>query len=93
MLHDGVIYRHLVLTRPAMLRQTFDQHAGALLSPLMRCGVQCLEAVFSWVSGRALQGGYIVGIQTHGRNGPYNPHLHFLAISGGWDPQARPWTT
>ena len=91
MLHEGVSYRHLVLTMPAMLRQTFYQHAGVLLSPLMRCGVQCLEDVLSRVSGRALKGGYIVVIQTHGRNGQYNPHLHFLATSGGWDPQARQW--
>ena len=91
MLHDGVIYRHLVLTMPAMLRTTFYQHAEGLLSPLMRCGVQCLDDVFSRVSGRTLQGGYIVVIQTHGRNGQYNPHLHCIATSGGWDRQARQW--
>ena len=43
----------------------------------MRCGVTCLDDVFSRVSGRALKGGYIVVIQTHGRNGQYNPHLHY----------------
>jgi hypothetical protein len=57
----------------------------------MRCGVRCLDDVFSHVSGKNLKGGYSVVIQTHGRNGPYNPHLHFLATSGGWDPQARQW--
>ena len=30
-------------------------------------------------------------IQTHGRNGQYNPHLHIIATSGGWDAQARQW--
>ena len=54
----------------------------------MRCGVRCLDDFFSRVSGRALKGGYIVVIQTHGRNGQYNPHLHIIATSGGWDPQA-----
>ena len=37
------------------------------------------------------QGGYIVVRQTHGRNGRYNPHLHIIATSGGWDPQAPQW--
>ena len=91
MLHEGVIYRHLVLTMPAMLRQTFYHYAGVLLSALMRCGVRCLDDVFSRVSGHALKGGYIMVIQTHGRNGQYNPHLHIIATSGGWDPQARQW--
>lgn len=91
MLHEGVIYRHMVLTMPALLRTTFYQHAQDMLSPFMRCGVQCLDDCFSRVSGRALKGGYIVVIQTHGRNGQYNPHLHIIATSGGWDPQARQW--
>jgi hypothetical protein len=91
MLHEGVIYRHIVLTMPAMLRQTFYQQAQALLSPCMRCGVQCLDDCFSRVSGRALKGGYIMVIQTHGRHGQYNPHLHCIATSGGWDQQAQPW--
>ena len=30
-------------------------------------------------------------IQTHGRNGQYNPHLHVIATSGGWDPAAQQW--
>jgi len=57
----------------------------------MRCGVRCLDDVFSRVSGTHLKGGYIVVIQTHGRNGQYNPHLHIIATSGGWDQQAQQW--
>src|SRR6516165_9370282 len=91
MLHEGVIYRHIVLTVPEILRKTFYQQAQAVLSPFMRCGVRCLDDVFSRASGRTLQGGYIVVIQTHGRNGQYNPHLHIIATSGGWDAQARQW--
>jgi Putative transposase/Transposase zinc-binding domain len=91
MLHEGVIYRHIVLTVPALLRQTFYQQSQAVLSPFMRCGVRCLDDVFSRVSGQTLKGGYIVVIQTHGRNGQYNPHLHIIATSGGWDQQARQW--
>jgi len=57
----------------------------------MRCGVTCFDDVFTRVSGRALQGGYIVVIQTHGRNGQDNPPLHLIATSGGWDRQTRQW--
>jgi hypothetical protein len=91
MLHDGVIYRHIVLTMPAMLRNTFYQQGKVVLSPFMRCGVRCLDDVFSRVSGTSLKGGYIVVSQTHGRNGQYNPHLHIIATSGGWDPKAKQW--
>jgi putative transposase/transposase-like zinc-binding protein len=91
MLHEGVIYRPIVLTMPAILRTTFYQHAGELLSGFMRCGVRCLDDFFSRVSGKALKGGDIVVIQTHGRNGQYNPHLHIIATSGGWDPEAQQW--
>ena len=91
MLHEGVIYRHIVLTVPAILRQTFYQQSQALLSPFMRCGVTCLDDVYGRVSGTSLKGGYIVVIQTHGRNGQYNPHLHVIATSGGWDAETRQW--
>ena len=57
----------------------------------MRCGVRCLDDVFSRVSAKTLKGGSIVVIQTHGRNGQYNPHLHIIATSGGWDRQASQW--
>src|SRR5262249_60477521 len=73
------------------LRKTFYQQSQAVLSPFMRCGVRCLDDVFSRVSGKHLTGGYIVVIQTHGRNGQYNPHLHIIATSGGWDQQAKQW--
>jgi hypothetical protein len=91
MLHEGVIYRHIVLTVPALLRPTFYQQSQLLLSPFMRCGVTCLDDVLSRVSGKSLKGGYIVVIQTHGRNGQYNPHLHIIATSGGWDAEAKQW--
>jgi hypothetical protein len=91
MLHAGVIYRHIVLTVPDVLRTPFYQNSEALLSSFMQCGVKCLDDFFSTVSGKALKGGYIVVIQTHGRNGQYNPHLHIIATSGGWDEQAQQW--
>jgi hypothetical protein len=91
MLHEGVIDRHMVLTVPDVLRTPFYQNAEALLSPFMKCGAQCLDDFLSTVSGKALKGGYSVVVQTHGRNGQYNPHLHILATSGGWDEQAQKW--
>jgi hypothetical protein len=90
-LHAGVIYRHIILTVPAMLRTTFYHNATVLLSAFMRCGVTCLEDCFSEVRGKALRGGYIVVLHTHGRNGHYHPHLHIIATSGGWDRKASQW--
>jgi Putative transposase/Transposase zinc-binding domain len=91
MLHEGVIYRHIILTVPAMFRPTFYQNATVLLSALMRCGVQCLDDFYSEVRGKALKGGDIVVLHTHGRNGQYHPHLHLIATSGGYDGQGQRW--
>jgi hypothetical protein len=41
-LHSGVIYRHTVLTVPAMLRDTFYQNSKTVLSAFLRCGVRCV---------------------------------------------------
>jgi hypothetical protein len=90
-LHEGVIYRHIILTVPAMFRTTFYHNAAVLLSALMRCGVQCLDDFYSEVRGKALQGGYIAVLHTHGRNGHYHPHLHLMATSGGFDGQGQRW--
>src|SRR5438445_3370584 len=90
-LHEGVIYRHIILTVPAMFRTTFYQNAAVVLSAFLRCGAQCLDAFYSTVKGTPLQGGYITVLHTHGRNGQYHPHLHVLATSGGYDAQADRW--
>ena len=42
-LHEGVIYRQIILTVPAMFRTTFYQNAAVVLRAFMRCGVQCLD--------------------------------------------------
>ena len=91
MLHEGVIYRHIILTVPALFRSTFYQNATVVLSAFMRCGVQCMDDFFSEVRGKALRGGYIVVLHTHGRNGQYHPHLHLIATSGGYDGQGQRW--
>jgi hypothetical protein len=91
MLHEGVLYRHIILTVPAMFRTTFYQHAAMVLGAFMRCGAQCLDDFYSEVRGQALKGGYITVLHTHGRNGQYHPHLHLLATSGGYDAQGARW--
>jgi Transposase zinc-binding domain/Putative transposase len=90
-LHEGVIYRHIILTVPAMCRATFYQHAAVGLSAFMRCGAQCMDDFYSTVKGKALRGGSIIVLHTHGRNGQYHPHLHLLATSGGYDAQGARW--
>jgi hypothetical protein len=90
-LHEGVISRHSILTVPAMFRTSFSQNAAVVWSAFMRCGGQCLEDFSSEVRGKALRGGSITVLHTHGRNGQYHPHLHLLATSGGYDDQGERW--
>jgi hypothetical protein len=90
-LHEGVIYRHIILTVPAMFRTPFYQNAAVVFSAFMRCGRQCLDDFYSEVRGKALRGGSITVLHTHGRNGQYHPHLHLLATSGGYDDQGERW--
>jgi hypothetical protein len=90
-LHEGVIYRHIILTVPAMFRTTFYHNAAVALNALMRCGAQCLDDFYSTIKGKPLRGGYITVLHTHGRNGQYHPHLHLLATSGGYDGAGERW--
>src|SRR3989441_9054351 len=90
-LHEGVISRHIILTVPAMFRTAFYQNAAVVFSAFMRCGGQCLDDFYSEVRVRALRGGYITLLHTHGRNGQYHPHRHLLATSGGYDAQGERW--
>ncbi|MCP4271170.1 MAG: transposase [Gammaproteobacteria bacterium] len=91
MLHEGVIYRHIVLTVAEVLRKQFYGYDEELLGALCRCGVKCLDEFFSNVSRKKVKGGYIVVLQTHGRNGQYNPHLHIIATSGGLEEETGKW--
>ena len=74
-----------------MFRTTFYHNAALLLSALRQCGVQCLDDFYSEVRGKALKGGYIAVIHTHGRNGQYHPHLHLIATSGGYEASGERW--
>ena len=92
-LHGGMIYRHMVLTIPEQLRGAFykARHDRCLLSAFMRCGYECLEDVVTTVLRRKLKIGTIVVVQTHGRSGHYNPHLHIIMTSGGINEDLGSW--
>ena len=90
-LYEGVIYRHIVLTVPEKLRATFYTNGEKLLGKVMATGVKCLDDFFSYVSRKEIKGGDIVVLQTHGRNGHYNPHLHIIATSGGLEKKSGKW--
>jgi hypothetical protein len=79
----GVTYRHIVLTVPDFLHPWFYRNPGKLLSPFMRAGNACLLDVFATSAGVPLDIGSIIVLQTAGRSGNYNPHLHILVTEGG----------
>jgi hypothetical protein len=51
--------------------------------------VDCLRSFYNTIKRKKLQVGFIVVLQTHGRNGSYHVHLHIIAISGGLDKNNR----
>ena len=83
----GVTYRHIVLTVPDFLRHWFYRNPGTLLSPFMRAGNACLLDVFATCARIDLDIGSISVLQTAGRPGNYNPHLHILVTEGGITPK------
>jgi len=83
-LFDCMCYRHIVLTMPCFMSELFS-HKLCLLSALPRCGSNCLKDFYSRIKRKDLIPGFIVVLQTHGRNGSYNVHLHIIATSGGLD--------
>jgi len=84
----GVTYRHVVLTLPEYLRIWFFRDP-TLLSPLMRAGHACLKDILNTCAGVTLDIGNIIVLQTAGRSGHYNPHLHILMTAGGLDPREQ----
>ncbi len=81
-LFEGVSYRHVVLTVPEDLRIHFHRHRR-LLSDLMKCGVSMLTDAVSVFKRKEIELGFVVVLQTAGRSGKWNPHLHILMTSGG----------
>jgi len=92
-LQPGLKYRHMILTVPEQLRKYFyrDRQKGKLLSALMRCGHECLEGVVSRAVRQKIKIGSIIVVQTHGRSGRYNPHLHIIMTSGGINESTGRW--
>jgi hypothetical protein len=87
MLFEGVRYRHLVLTVPEALRVWFYRHPAELYAGLMKIASAMMDDAVSRAKGRELELGYIVVLQTAGRAGNYNPHLHIIMTDGGLDPE------
>jgi len=86
----GVTYRHVVLTMPDFLHPWFYR-GPKLLSPFMRAGNAFLLDLLQTYTGMELDIGAVIVLQTAGRSGHYNPHLHILVTAGGLNPQGQ-WT-
>jgi len=84
----GVSYRHVVLTMPDFLHKWFYRNP-TLLGHFMRTGNACLEDSLKTCTGTKLDIGNIIVLQTAGRSGHYNPHLHILMTAGGINPQQQ----
>jgi hypothetical protein len=87
-LYEGVSYRHVVLTMPDALHIEFYRDRP-LLADLMQCGVAMLSDALSWFTKGKLEAGYVVVLETAGRSGHWNPHLHILMTSGGVTSQQK----
>ena len=87
-LFPGVTYRHTVLTVPDFLHEWFYRDA-TLLNPFMVAGHACLQDIFHTATGVQLDIGSIIVVQTAGRSGHYNPHLHILHTAGGLNPRGQ----
>ncbi len=61
------------MTMPDNLRQIFYKYSGELYGKFFSCGAKCLDDFFGEVRGKVLKGGYLIVLQTKGRNGQYNP--------------------
>lgn len=81
-LFTGMRYRHLVLTMPERLKKWFYRNPH-LLDRLMKTGHTFYEEVVSHWLKEKVEVGSIVVLQTAGRSGIYNPHLHIICTSGG----------
>lgn len=86
-LQEGGIYRHSILTVPAMFPMPCSPNAAGGFHALRRCGAQGLDDFSSTVQGKALTGGDRTVLHTHGRHGQDPPHVPGLAPTGGEDAQ------
>ena len=89
MLHEGVKYRHLVLTVPEGLRVWFYRYPAEMYDGLLKIAAPMMDEAVSVAKKRRLELGYIVVLQTAGRAANYNPHLHIIMTAGGLDEQEQ----
>jgi len=87
-LFKGMRYRHVVLTVPEQFRKWF-YHNPELMSELMKTGHAFFQDVASYWLKEQVEVGSVVCLQTAGRKGSYNPHLHILSTSGGMTKDGR----
>ena len=87
-LFNGVRYRHVVLTVPEQFREYF-YHNPNLLSEFMKTGHAFFQDVVSYWLKEEIDVGSAVVLQTAGRSGSFNPHLHILCTSGGMTRDGR----
>jgi hypothetical protein len=92
-LHDGVIYRHLILTMPDQLIPFFYKyrHSKDLFNEFYKVGFEYIQDVFQTVTKKKIKCGAIVVLHTTGRKGNYRPHLHIIVMNGGIDPISGDW--
>jgi len=83
-LFEDVEYRHVVLTIPEALRVYFYR-APEKLSRFIQTGLEMLKELIREITKKDIECGYIVVLQTAGRSGTYNPHLHIMMTAGGLD--------
>lgn len=89
MLHEGVKYRHVVLTVPEALRVWFYRYPVEMYDGLIKIAAPMMNDAVSTAKGRELEMGYIVVLQTAGRAANYNPHLHIIMTGGGLDKKEK----
>ncbi len=71
---------------------SFDnQYYDGIVESMLSYGTKYLDDFFGDVRGKALKGGYLIVLQTSGRNGQYNPHLHIISTSGRLDEKDDKW--
>ncbi len=58
---------------------------------MLSYGTKYLDDFFGDVRGKALKGGYLIVLQTNGRNGQYNPHFYIISTSGRLDEKDDKW--
>ena len=84
----GITYRHIVLTVPDFLH-TWLYRDSSLFTPFIHAGNAFVKDVFNTYTGLVLDIGTIIVLQTAGRSGEFNPHLHILVPAGGITPDGK----